>query len=53
MDVLNVATSNVVDSGDACDRGDNDECVDDVCCDLIKMGGCASGDCGDYDDNVL
>ena len=39
-----VATSNVVVSGDACDRGDNDVCVDDVCCDLIKMGGCARGD---------
>ena len=52
-----VATTNVGDSGDACHRGDNDgDCyprVDDVCCDLIKMGGSARGDGGDYDDDVL
>ena len=52
-----VATTNVGDSGDACDRGDNDGdyylCVDDACCDLIKMGGSARGDGGDYDNDVL
>ena len=46
--------NSVCDDGDL---GDNDgDCyprVDDVCCDLIKMGGCARGDGGDYDDDVL